>query len=127
LSLKSKPFVSDGANLNAFDCAPLIVDAAADFAESDGDFIAPMDDLAFLLASCPDTFFGYMHSHPRELDNWLAVVRDSIFWGEPGDEAILKAYKKELITSLKQKSTEFRPEKFRILDSLQSATVRVTK
>lgn len=105
----------------------LVAEAATELANSSGDFVTPMGDLAFLLATCPDVFFAYMHEHPKDLDNWIETARDSIFWGDPKDEVILEAYKAELVGFVAQTPTEYTAEREKILRTIKEASVRATQ
>ena len=105
----------------------LVAEAATEFVNSTGDFVTPMDNLAFLLVSCPGAFFGYMHEHPKELDYWLRTAQDNIFWGEPRDKGILNEYKTELTGFVEQTPTPYIAEKGKILKCLKTASESVTQ
>lgn len=100
-------------------------EASAEFENSSGDFLTPMDNLAFLLYSCPDSFFAYMHEHPKEITDWLNTAKESLFWGDPKDLPLLKSDRSSLINFVEQRPTAYPTEKKEILQGLRSSLVRV--
>lgn len=105
----------------------LMREAVADLKDSGGDFVAATSDLAFLLSFCPDSFFAYMHDHRGELEPWLIGLQNDLFWGDPKDESLLKAYRAALIDFVEHRSTGYAAEKNQVLQRLQAAHVRVTQ
>jgi hypothetical protein len=102
-------------------------EAVEDFNKSGGDAVAGVSDLAFLLSSCPGSFFAYMHDHPAELSHWLREVQNSLFWGDPKDEASLNSYRADLIDFVERSSTGQAAEKRQIIERLKTAHVRITE
>jgi hypothetical protein len=100
-------------------------EAVEDFNNRSGDFITPTDDLAFILASCPDDFFAYMHKHRAVLDDWCVEAQKILFWGNPEDKALLKSYRAALIDFVERRPTRYTAEKEQILQCLKAAHVEV--
>jgi hypothetical protein len=105
----------------------LMKEAAEDFNNRSGDFITPTDDLAFILAFCPDDFLAYMHEHRAVLDDWCAEAQKILFWGDREYKALLKSYRAALIDFVEHRPTEYTAEKERILQCLKAAHVRVVQ
>jgi hypothetical protein len=101
-----------------------------DFMAADGAYVIDSThDLATVLSVCPDQFYVFMHSHPKELDAWLQQADRFLFWGDPSYKAALEQYRSELISQVERSLHRdgFSSEKKKILAHFLRTGVRLTQ
>jgi len=109
---------------------PILTESVVkDFMAADGAYVIDSThDLATILFVCPDQFYAFMHSHPKELDAWLQQADRFLFWGDPSYKGILEQYRSELISQVKRSLHRggFTSEKKKILAHFLRTGVRLT-
>ncbi len=85
------------------------------------------DDLMFSLAVCPDQLYSAFTEERPALDQWLSRVGDFSFGATPEYAPILKAFREQLVSSLKSRATkpQFKPIQEAICNRLRTAKIRI--